>query len=246
MALYLAVLLLSLIGGAHTEAPPNCLAGVPGNPGHNGHNGRDGKDGSEGVPGLKGDRGEPGVPVPGPPGKMGPAGPPGLKGEKGEMGTPVESVKTDPLTKSLQADVQTLRSRLSLIEKATSFRIFRKVGMKYYVSEGWEDTFDSGRELCRNAGGDLALPKSEEENKGLVKMLSDLKGTMGWIRANDMTTEGTFLDGYGGRLSFKKWKQGEPNNYGGAEDCGMIQKETGLWNDVSCDRKYHIVCEIDK
>lgn len=61
MALYLAVLLLSLIGGAHTEAPPNCLAGVPGNPGHNGHNGRDGKDGSEGVPGLKGDRGEPGL-----------------------------------------------------------------------------------------------------------------------------------------------------------------------------------------
>ncbi|XP_042563132.1 pulmonary surfactant-associated protein A2-like [Clupea harengus] len=189
MALYLAVLLLFLIGGAHTEAPPNCLAGVPGNPGHNGHNGRDGKDGSEGVPGLKGDRGEPGVPVPGPPGKMGPAGATWSERRDGGNGDAI----TDPLTKSLQADVQTLRSRLSLIEKATSFRIFRKVGIKYYVTEGWEDTFDAGLKLCRDAGGDLALPKSEEENQGLVKVLSELKALAGWIRATDRKTEGTFF-----------------------------------------------------
>ncbi|XP_031441908.1 mannose-binding protein C-like isoform X2 [Clupea harengus] len=244
MALYLAVLLLSLIGGAHTEAPPNCLAGVPGNPGHNGHNGRDGKDGSEGVPGLKGDRGEPGVPVPGPPGKMGPAGPPGLKGEMGGMGMPW-SVKTDPLTKSLQADVQTLRSRLSLIEKATSFRIFRKVGMKYYVTEGWEDTFDAGLKLCTDAGGDLALPKSEEENQGLVKVLSELKALAGWIRATDRKTEGTFLDEDESTLSFTKWHPGEPNN-SCAIICAIINKDRVSWNDVSCDRKHHIVCEVDK
>ncbi|KAL2080343.1 hypothetical protein ACEWY4_024136 [Coilia grayii] len=248
--LYLTVLLLSLGSGALTEVPPSglCSAGVPGSPGHNGQpgrDGRDGKDGRDGAPGPKGDTGEPGEPVPGPPGKMGPAGPPGAKGEKGEVGRPAAAaVTTDPLTKSLQADVHRITSRLSVIEKAASFRVFRKVGDKYYVTEGSQGTFDTGLKFCRDAGGDLALPKSEKENEVLVKMLSLLAAERGWLGTTDRQTEGTFLDTHRRTLSFTKWAQGEPNNSDKNEHCGMIFINTGLWNDVPCDRNYHIVCEI--
>ncbi|KAG5264615.1 hypothetical protein AALO_G00256140 [Alosa alosa] len=239
-------LLLCLIGGAQTEVPPSCLAsaGVPGNPGHNGlpgRDGRDGKDGREGVSGSKGDRGDPGVPVPGLPGKMGPAGPKGSKGENGVMEIPESA---DVLMKSLKTDIQTMGSRLSTVEKAMGFRIIRRVGMKYYVTEGLQDDFDAGLRFCRDAGGDLVLPKNEEENNVLVKMLQVLEAPIGWIRTTDRKTEGIFLDTDNSTLSFTKWKPGEPNDHNNNEDCSMVYTATGLWNDILCDRKYHIVCEI--
>ncbi|XP_062385755.1 pulmonary surfactant-associated protein D-like [Sardina pilchardus] len=236
--LHLAALLLSLIGGAQTEVPSSCLAsaGVPG------RDGRDGKDGREGVSGPKGDRGDSGLPVPGAPGKMGPAGPAGPRGQKGEVGMPAVL----PLSLAFQtlADVQIMRSRLSIVEKAIRFRIIRKVGMKYYVTEGSQDNYDAGLKFCRDAGGDLVLPKNEEENKALVKILTELETIAGWIRATDRKTEGTFLDTDDSTLSFTKWKPGEPNNSANSEDCIVAIKSTNLWNDVSCGGKFNIVCEI--
>ncbi|KAL2080340.1 hypothetical protein ACEWY4_024133 [Coilia grayii] len=247
--LYLTVLLLSLGSGALTEVPPSglCSAGVPGSPGHNGQpgrDGRDGKDGRDGASGAKGDCGEPGEPVTGPPGKLGPAGPPGPKGEKGEVG-PSGAVTTDPLIKSLLSDVYGIISRLSLIEKALSFPIFRKVGEKYYVTEGLKDTFDAGVKFCKDAGGDLVLPKSETENEVLVQMLmSDIQ--IGWIRATDRKNEGTFLDTDDSELTFTKWKPGEPNNYKGVEeDCASVYRDNKMWNDLGCAGKYLVVCEIN-
>ncbi|XP_062385828.1 mannose-binding protein C-like [Sardina pilchardus] len=247
--LQLAVLLLSLIGGAQTEVPSSCLAsaGVPGNPGRNGlpgRDGRDGKDGREGVSGSKGDRGDSGLPVPGAPGKMGPAGPAGPRGQKGEVGMPGAAVLPLSVSWQIFADVQITRSRLSIVEKAIRFRIIRKVGMKYYVTEGSQDNYDAGLKFCRDAGGDLVLPKNEEENKALVKILTELETIAGWIRATDRKTEGTFLDTDDSTLSFTKWKPGEPNNSANSEDCIVAIKSTNLWNDVSCGGKFNIVCEI--
>ncbi|XP_048085734.1 pulmonary surfactant-associated protein A-like [Alosa alosa] len=244
-------LLLCLIGGAQTEVPPSCLAsaGVPGNPGHNGlpgRDGRDGRDGREGVSGPKGDRGDPGElpgsnPVPGPPGKMGPAGPAGPKGQKGEVGMP-GPLKTDARIESLQSDVQTMRSRLSIIEKAIGLHILR-VGMKYYVTNKLQDNFDVGLKSCEDSGGDVVLPKNEEENKAVAKMVSISGGPI-WIRTTDRDTEGTFLDTDNSILSFTKWAPGEPSNGENTEHCTNVYDDTGLWNDVPCNTKCYIVCEI--
>ncbi|XP_063042201.1 mannose-binding protein C-like [Engraulis encrasicolus] len=246
--LYLTVLLLSLGSGALTDVPPSglCSAGIPGSPGHNGHpgrDGRDGKDGRDGVTGSKGDRGEPGEPVPGPPGKVGPVGPPGPRGENGEVGPP-GPVTTDPLTKSLLADVHRIASRLSLLEKAASFRVFRKVGVKYYATDGLEDTFDAGLKFCRDRGGDVVLPKSEEENEAAAEMSTPGMHQHEWIRATDRETEGTFLDTDDSPLTFTKWQTGEPNNYKGKEDCVYVNRANKLWNDCVCSAKYLVVCEI--
>ncbi|KAL2080336.1 hypothetical protein ACEWY4_024129 [Coilia grayii] len=261
--LYLTVLLLSLASRALTEVPPSglCSAGVPGSPGHNGEpgrDGRDGKDGRDGASGAKGDCGEPGKAIQGPPGEMGPAGSPGPKGEKGDVG--------ERGTKGCGHLHACISASLYLVDfenssyaffifflfywdaknnylfTAASFRIFRKVGLKYYATDGMKDTFDAGLKFCRDAGGDLVLPKSETENEVLVHMLtSDIQ--VGWIRATDRKTEGIFLDTDDSELTFTKWKLGEPNNYKGREDCVMLSKHSE-WNDCPCDGKSLVVCEI--
>ncbi|XP_063056393.1 mannose-binding protein C-like [Engraulis encrasicolus] len=249
--LYLTVLLLSLGHAELTDSRPGgwCSAGVPGSPGHNGQPGRDGRDGKhgrDGATGPKGDRGEPGEPVPGPPGKMGPAGPPGNvgpagpagpRGQKGDLGLPGD-------LQPLQTDINAVLLRIALVEKAASFRFFRKVGAKYYATEGLQSTYDAGLKFCRDAGGDLVLPQNEKENEVLVTMLSLLGAEIGWLGTTDRKTEGTFLDTDGSSLVFTKWATGEPNNFGNKEHCGMIFSSNSLWNDVPCDRNYHVVCEI--
>ena len=43
-------------------------------------------------------------------------------------------------------------------------------------------------------------------------------------------------------VNYRNWAAGEPNNLGGSEDCGTLYP-TGKWNDNSCTKRYHFVCE---
>ncbi|XP_030630483.1 mannose-binding protein C-like [Chanos chanos] len=254
MALYkqrltaLLLLQLNLLVRVGTETTTSnnqscpAYAGVPGTPGHNGlpgRDGRDGKDGRDGAVGPKGDKGDPGIGVQGPSGEPGPAGPIGPKGEKGEPGT----VVNESLITSLQSEVMSLRARLSLIEKATTFRIFRKVGQKYYVTDGLSMSFDEGVKFCRDTGGKMVLPRNEEENQALTKVVVTTASLYAFIGATDRQHEGNFVDLETYPLNFSKWANGEPSNTNGAEDCTMILNN-GFWNDIDCNSFHLTVCEI--
>ncbi|XP_062400908.1 pulmonary surfactant-associated protein D-like [Sardina pilchardus] len=240
---------LLIMGEAQSLEPPalSCpaLAGIPGTPGHNGlpgRDGRDGKDGKEGVPGPKGDKGDTGAAVQGPPGKMGPAGPVGPPGPKGDRGDPgaLGILANDSL---LISDIQALRGRLSLLEKASGYRTFRKVGLKYYVTDGLLATFDEGLKFCSDAGATLVLPRTEEENQALAKVYAVYPSTYPFIAATDRHHEGRFTDLSDRPLDFTKWASGEPNNGGGHQDC-IIMHSGGLWDDCNCDLKNLIICEL--
>ncbi|XP_028820515.1 mannose-binding protein C-like [Denticeps clupeoides] len=257
--LSLTVLLLLPLIGADLQAPAELScpapAGVPGNNGLPGRDGRDGQEGRAGAPGPKGEKGDPGLQVPGPPGKIGPVGlkgqkgepgpkgegPPGLKGpigpegQKGDTGAPGKGVSD-----ALSLEIQSLKMSMSLLQKAAGFKIFIKVGMKYFVSNGWSDTFDAGLKICREAGGKLALPENNEESHTLKEMFSKIT----WINATDRKKEGSFVDSEGRALNFTKWKTGEPNNSNNEEHCVTVV-DNGIWNDVPCDRKYFIVSDLD-
>uniref|UniRef100_A0AAY4D3U7 C-type lectin domain-containing protein n=1 Tax=Denticeps clupeoides TaxID=299321 RepID=A0AAY4D3U7_9TELE len=214
--LLLTVLLLLPLIGADLQAPAELScpapAGVPGNNGLPGRDGRDGQEGRAGAPGPKGEKGDPGPKGEGPPGLKGPIGPEGQKGDTGAPGNGQMIV-----------------------------HIFIKVGMKYFVSNGWSDTFDAGLKICREAGGKLALPENNEESHTLKEMFSKIT----WINATDRKKEGSFVDSEGRALNFTKWKTGEPNNSNNEEHCVTVV-DNGIWNDVPCDRKYFIVCEFNE
>ncbi|XP_067309353.1 mannose-binding protein C [Pseudorasbora parva] len=235
---------LQLLDGAEPQNL-NCPAygGVPGTPGHNGLPGRDGRDGKDGAIGPKGEKGEPGVNVQGTPGKAGPSGPAGAKGETGPPGPP--GLPRRENTDSLKSEIQHLNAKIAMIEKAVSFNTFRKVGQKYYVTDGFEAAFDNGMQYCKDFGGVIVLPSTALENKALLKVLvsSGLSQNKPFIRVTDRETEGQFVDTEGKQLTFINWQNSQPDDYMGAQDCGTIT-ESGLWDDVSCDGQHPIICEI--
>ncbi|XP_021326931.3 uncharacterized protein hbl1 isoform X2 [Danio rerio] len=243
-ALLLLQLVLQLLAGAADPQTLNCpaYAGVPGTPGHNGLPGRDGRDGRDGVTGPKGEKGEPGVSVQGPPGKAGPPGPDGAQGESGPPGSP----GSESVIESLKSEIQNLKAKIDTIEKAASFSNFRKVGQKYYVTDRIFGTFDNGIKLCESSSGTLVVPKSSAENQALVRVAasSGLINEKPYIGVTDKETEGQFVDIEGKQLTFTKWGPGQPDDYQGAQDCGVIDV-SGTWDDGNCGDIRPIICEID-
>ena len=63
-----------------------------------------------------------------------------------------------------------------------------------------------------------------------------------WSGANDIKTEGQFVDSAGNPLTFQYWDPEEPNQ-SGDEDCVEIRTGHGRWNDVRCYAKNSFVCE---
>ncbi|XP_067308484.1 hexose-binding lectin 4 [Pseudorasbora parva] len=235
-----ALLLLEfvlLLAASESSCP--AYAGVPGTPGHNGSPGRDGRDG---FPGPKGEKGDPGVGAQGPPGKIGPIGVVGPKGDKGNPGLPGSAVQS-PLVIQLQSDVTYLTDRLTAVEKVLGFRIFRKVGQKYYVSNGLNGTFEKAQRFCSDAGAKIVLPRNEDENEVLTALQAALESTYVYVGATDRQKEGHFVDMSNQPLTYTNWKKNEPNDFKGAEDCTVIYK-TGVWNDINCNSVWHVVCEL--
>ncbi|XP_050949973.1 hexose-binding lectin 4 isoform X1 [Labeo rohita] len=226
-----------LLAAAESSCP--ALSGLPGTPGHNGSPGRDGRDG---FPGPKGEKGDPGVGAQGPPGKIGPPGIAGPKGDKGNPGTPGTAVP-NTLPPQLQSDVKYLTDRLTSVEKVLGFRVFKKVGQKYYVSDGLVGNFDEAQKYCSDAGAKIVLPRSEVENKVLISMQVALKSTSIYIGATDKKKEGHFVDMKDQPLTFTKWKDKEPNDHNGLEDC-IVMYKSGVWNDINCNSEWHVVCEL--
>uniref|UniRef100_A0A673J313 C-type lectin domain-containing protein n=1 Tax=Sinocyclocheilus rhinocerous TaxID=307959 RepID=A0A673J313_9TELE len=195
--------------------------GVPGTPGHNGLPGRDGRDSKDGAIGPKGEKGEPGLlSVQGPPGK---AGPPGPAGEKGTF-------RSTSVLESLKSEIQQLKAKIAMIEKVASFSHFRQVEQKYYFTDGVEGTFSQGLKYCKGFGGIMVLPRSFIENKAFLKLVvsSGLSSKKPYIGVSDRETEGRFVDPEGKQLTFTNWGLGQPDDYKGLQDCGVIEDSFGM------------------
>ena len=65
-----------------------------------------------------------------------------------------------------------------------------------------------------------------------------------WHGANDREVEGTFAWDGGSPSVFSDWRAGEPNDFGGSEDCAAFADDgAGAWNDRDCVSVYPFLCE---
>ncbi|XP_060130980.1 mannose-binding protein isoform X2 [Zootoca vivipara] len=183
-----------------------------------GNPGIPGLPGRDGKDGAKGEKGDQGVQVRGQQGFPGKAGPPGLPGIAGPPGQKGQNGET----------------AVVMLQQV-------KVGEKFFVSIG-EATFSNGKRLCENGGAALASPKNAAENAALAEIVKRNSKAV-FLDINDIQTEGRFVYLNGAPLRYTNWKQGEPNNYGNKEDCVAVLDD-GLWNDLDCERKTLIVCEL--
>merc|ERR1711971_161230 len=70
-----------------------------------------------------------------------------------------------------------------------------------------------------------------------------------WIGLHDHTTEGQWTWLSGGQPTYTNWGPGEPNDWGGREDCAEMcrnfasEGEWGKWNDGHCERPLSYCCD---
>ncbi|XP_063058741.1 mannose-binding protein C-like [Engraulis encrasicolus] len=149
----------------------------------------------------------------------------------------------DSIIMDLQSEMLNLRRRLSLLETASRFRTFKRIGQKYYVTDGHVALFDGALSYCSTFGASLVLPRTNVENQALAKLTEEYPAPHSFIGTTDRKHEGQFTDLDDRPLTFTKWGSGEPQNTGSGEDC-VIVIPAGTWHDVSCDSNRRVVCEI--
>ncbi|XP_053548858.1 pulmonary surfactant-associated protein D-like [Bombina bombina] len=197
--------------------------------------------GGEGLPGKEGPKGERGDIGPeGPVGPQGISGPPGLKGDAGPPGEKGDSGTS--AFEALRLQVFSLDGRLNSLQ--TSVEAQKKgasVGEVIYVSNGALANFNDARLTCMKAGGQLASPRNEEEDKAVAAILQQYN-TVAYLGINDLQTEGEFRYPNGEIIGYTNWNINEPNNIE-EEDC-VEMFSNGNWNDKNCNEPRLIICEF--
>lgn len=104
-------------------------------------------------------------------------------------------------------------------------------------------TYWAAQAECENLGGTLASIHTQDENDWLTETSSSLNvGTSWWIGLDDSYEEGVFRWGDGSDLDFAYWHYGEPNDWGGYEDCAELT--SGAWNDLPCGYELGYICKL--
>ncbi|XP_071477879.1 lactose-binding lectin l-2-like [Diadema antillarum] len=112
-------------------------------------------------------------------------------------------------------------------------------------------SWTAARDSCVQLGGHLAAIQTPEEMTRVWGYLTSMYGTGAarnfWTGLNDRSEEGVFTwTRVGGILprSSSMWRDGEPNNSKGDEDCIGTFGDGQSLNDYRCDISWPYICEL--
>ncbi|KAK7494791.1 hypothetical protein BaRGS_00013918 [Batillaria attramentaria] len=106
-------------------------------------------------------------------------------------------------------------------------------GDSCYIYNNDEYTWFDAEAECRVLQGRLVEIHSAAENNFLTSMVSSHGGSAVWISLEDFAIEGEYVWSTTRKLpDYTNWRDGEPNNSGGHEDCVTLVAGGGLWNDA--------------
>ena len=106
-------------------------------------------------------------------------------------------------------------------------------------------SWHAAREDCQSRGGDLASIHSEAENREAFALTG---GRDTWLGLNGEEDEHNYVWSDGTPMDYHGWAPGEPNNYGGDEDCGGYWSggNNGRWYDMfggaGCSGELAYIC----
>ena len=99
------------------------------------------------------------------------------------------------------------------------------------------------KDECRNLGGVLGVPSSDQENEFIVTLIP--KDENVWLNCNDLDVEGNWKCREGKvEVAYRNWDAGQPDEYD--EDCvaHFTLGNYNGWHDVDCNSKYVAVCKL--
>jgi len=98
------------------------------------------------------------------------------------------------------------------------------------------------REICRKQNAELLSIEGFPEQTWIAGKAS-IVSTVIWLGVSDITEEGQWAWTDKTPLVYLNWKPGQPNSFGGNEDCGAFITRSGLWGDTSCNRRLPFICK---
>nr|XP_015845887.1 pulmonary surfactant-associated protein A [Peromyscus maniculatus bairdii] len=239
-------LFFTVVAGIKCNGTEVCAGspGIPGTPGNHGLPGRDGRDGIKGDPGPPGPMGPPGG-MPGMPGRDGLPGAPGAPGERGDKGEPGERGLpgfSAYLDEELQIELQEIKHRILQLMGVLSLQgSMLSVGEKVFSTNGQSVNFDTIRETCTRAGGNIAVPRNPEENEAISSIVNK-HNTYAYLGMVEDETPGDFQYLDGASVNYTNWYPGEPKGRG-KEKCVEMYTD-GTWNDRNCLQYRLAICEF--
>ncbi|KAM6952105.1 CD209 antigen-like protein D [Lycodopsis pacificus] len=121
---------------------------------------------------------------------------------------------------------------------------WRQFSDNCYILSSVKKNWTASRDACNAEGADLVVINSRAEQAFVNRLLTSSLNA--WIGLTDSVTEGTWMWVDGTPLNTTYWQAGQPNSYGGNQDCGEITQSSsgvGEWNDDGCHSDQIFICE---
>ncbi|ATB27081.1 CotH kinase family protein [Melittangium boletus] len=97
---------------------------------------------------------------------------------------------------------------------------------------------------CVTQGGHLVSIHDQATQDAVLAGARALSTGSWWLGLNDRVQEGDYTWTDGSPRHYTAWASGEPNNYGGDEDCTQMYGSGGAWNDSACNGAANFICAL--
>ena len=105
-------------------------------------------------------------------------------------------------------------------------------------------SWTNGQAECNAYDYELVTINSAGEDAWLNSTADSYSTAKWWTGFNDRAREGTWVWASGQSATYTNWGSGEPNNSGGNEDCGQLNRfSNNTWNDEPCRDSFRFICE---
>ncbi|ROL52170.1 Macrophage mannose receptor 1 [Anabarilius grahami] len=121
---------------------------------------------------------------------------------------------------------------------STGFCSYTRGTLRDYVLIQEQKTWDEAQAYCRKNHIDLATIQNNEDSANLQEAVYKMT-KIAWIGLyNDINSwRWSYQDE---KITFQSWNTGEPNNFNGHEECGLMYDST--WNDWSYSALFPFFC----
>ncbi|KAL7841323.1 hypothetical protein SRHO_G00250140 [Serrasalmus rhombeus] len=119
-------------------------------------------------------------------------------------------------------------------------------GNKVYFFSTEKKSWSESTQFCRESGADLVIINDRKEQEFISKAFGSSEA---WIGLTDTVKEGDWKWVDNSTLTTAFWWTGEPNDYGGNEDCavtgyrGAVSERVSTWADYPCNHPVVGLCE---